>query len=317
MGLLRWITGLLLVTLLGCVQAPERALKVATSLWPGYEPLYLADAIDAYEQNIEMIQLASTREVTRALRNGTVDVVATTLDEALQLKSQGEDLVLLIVLNFSAGADVIMARPPVSSLAAIQGLRVGVDNSGVGAVMLSAALHHANLNSTDIRLVNLPVYHHVKAYNEGTIDVVVTCEPHATHLRAAGANLLFDSSAMSDLIMDVLIVRRNVFKRRQDALQDLIRGYYRARDYMANQTAESSGLISRRLDISPQELQKTWTSLRLPSLQDNIRWLSGSPSAFDDARERLEQLMVERELLEPRPGGRLRGRPDWLRQVAQ
>lgn len=316
MQVIRWMTGLLLlVLLLGCVPEPTRALKVATVLWPGYEPLYLARSLDAYQRNIDIIQLASTVEVVRALRNGSVDVIATTLDEALQLKAQGEDLVVLLVLNFSNGADSVLARPPLQSLSEIKGMRVGVEQSGVGAVMLSSALQHAQLQRGDIQLVDVPVFQHVKAYEDKRIDVLVTYEPFSTQLRAMGANLLFDSSAFPDLIMDVLIVRNSVFESRQEELKDLVRGYYRARTFMSSRPQDANSRISRRLRIPVQDMQKMWNGLRLPSLQDNIQLQQGSPSAFDKSRDRLERLMRAQKLVGQHPEGRLRAPIGWLQQV--
>lgn len=316
MQVIRWMTGLLLLMLLlGCVQEPSRALKVATTLWPGYEPLYLARTINAYQRNIDVIQLASSAEVIRALRNGSVDVAATTLDEVLQLKAQGEDLVVLLVLNFSSGADAVLARPPIKSLSEIQGMRIGVENSGVGAVMLSAVLQHAQLQRADIQRINVPVFQHVKAYQDNRIDVLVTHEPFATQLRAAGANLLFDSSAAPDLIMDVLIVRSNVFEKRKDELRDLVRGYYRAREFMSSRPLDANDRISRRLRVPVQDMQRMWSGLRLPSLQDNIQWLDGSPSPFDKNVVRLERLMRSENLLAQHTEGRLRVHPGLLKQV--
>ncbi len=315
MRMIRWMAGLLLVLLLGCAQEPSRALKVATNQWLGYEPLYLAQYIGAYEGNIDIVQLPSASDTLRVLRNGNVDVAATTLDEALLLKSQGEDLVLLLAVDFSNGADVVVARPPASSLQDIRGLRVGVENTGLGAVMLSAALQHANMRVGDVELVNLSVDQHLQAYQNGVVDVVVTFEPVATQLRRAGANLLFDSSAVPDLIVDVLICRRTVFERREPALRDLVRGYYRAHQFMSDQPAEALAFIGRRMKMTPEELQKAYNGLRLPTLQDNVRWLAGSPSAFDDARDRLQQMMRERNLLDHNPDGHLRAQANWLQQV--
>jgi NitT/TauT family transport system substrate-binding protein len=314
--MIRWMTGLLLVLLLGCAQEPVRALKVAANQWLGYEPLFLARYIGAYEQNIDIVQLPSSTEVMRALRNGSVDVVAATLDEALLLKSQGEDLVLLMALDFSSGADVVVARPPISTLQAIQGSRVAVENTGLGALMLSAALQHAGLHVTDVELVNMSVDQHLQAYQDGTVDVVVTFEPSATQLRKAGANLLFDSSAVPDLIVDVLVCRRSVFERRDRSLRDLVRGYYKARAFMQSNPAEAAAFIGRRMQMNPLELQKAYNGLRLPSLQDNLRWLAGSPSAFETASDRLQQLMRERDLLDHSPDGQLQARVEWLQQVA-
>src|SRR5690606_5860610 len=219
-GMWRWILALWVMLMAGCSPQSSHALKVATNSWLGYEPLYLARYIGAYERSVDIVQLPSATDVMRALRNGNVDVAATTLDEALLLASQGEDLVLLMALDFSVGADVVLGRPPIASLKDIKGKRVGVENTGMGALMLSAALEMGGLSFADIRPVNLTIDQHLAAYAKGDIDVVVSFEPVATQLRNQGANLLFDSSAVPDLVVDVLVARRAALRNQDAAVVD-------------------------------------------------------------------------------------------------
>lgn len=303
--------------LAGCGQESVRALKVATNQWIGYEPLYLARYIGAYEQNVDIIQLPSATDVMRALRNGNVDVVATTLDEALLMASQGEDLVVLLAFDFSNGADVILAHPEITTLEDIKGKRVGVENTGLGAVMLTAALDYVGYKAADIDLINIPMDSHEQAYIDNVVDVVVTFEPVATRLREAGARQLFDSSAIPGLIVDVLVVRHSALERNQAVLRDLVQGYYRARKYMADNPQDALGFIGRRMKLSPEELKAAYLGLRLPTLQENIQWMQGSPSTFDTTQDRLEKLMRERQLLDHSKNGQLRSGGRWLEQVIQ
>lgn len=310
--MMRWGGWLVLLVLLGCAQEPARALKVATNQWVGYEPLYLARYIDAYQQNVDVVQLPSATDVMRALRNGNVDVAATTLDEALLLASQGEDLVVLMALDFSSGADVVLARPPIASLKDLRGQRVGVENTGLGALMLSAALEVAGLAVSDIKLVKLTNDQHESGYRDGAVDAVVTFEPAATRLRNSGAVQLFDSSAVPDLIVDVLVARRAVVEQREAGLRDLVNGYYKARDYMQSNPHDANSFFSRRLKMTPDELRRAFSGLRLPTLNENVRWLAGTPSSFDNIRDRLAQLMQEHQLLEDTGRGGLQADGRWL-----
>ena len=304
-----------IVLLAGCQEPPLRALKVATNQWIGYEPLYLARYIGAFEQNVDVIQLPSATDVMRALRNGNVDVAATTLDEALLLASQGEQLVVLMAFDFSNGADVVLARPPIASLEEIKGKRVGVENTGLGAVMLSAALTHVGYNAEDVTLVNLSVDQHEAAYTNNEVDVVVTFEPVATKLRQAGANVLFDSSAVPDLIVDVLVARRSALEQQPAAVIDLMAGYYRARHYMSVNPTNAMRFIGKRMQLSNAELQKAFAGLHLPSLQDNLNWLSGAHSPFDTVSGQLQQLMQARHLLDHSEHGQLQSGLVWLEKV--
>ena len=284
--------------LAACQEPSQRPLKVATSLWPGYEPLYLARYLDVFHTDIEVVQLGSASDVLRAFRNGSVEVAAMTLDEALMLAANGEPLTVLMALDFSNGADVVMVWPDIKSLADLKSRRVGIESTVLGAMFLTAALEEAGLTLNDVQLVNLPQDQHYDALLQHQVDAIVTFEPVRTRLRNAGAAILFDSSAVPELIVDVLVVHRNAIEERDVQLQDLVRGYYEARSYMVTHPAEAHAYIARRQQLTPLELQQAYTGLRLPSLNDNIRWISGSPSPFQAQAQHLYQQMSERKLVQ-------------------
>ena len=306
------VLAILCLFLAACQEVSQRPLKVATSQWPGYEPLYLARYLDAFHADIEVVQLASDTDVMRALRNGSVEVAAMTLDEALLLGSQGEPLAVLMAMDFSNGADVVMAWPEIRSLAEIRGRRVGVESTALGATMLAAALEQAGLTLADVQLVDLPIDQHADALLRHKVDVIVTFEPVRTLLRKAGAVVLFDSSAVPELIVDVLVARREVLESRDVQLQDLVRGYYEARSYMVTHPAEAHAFIARRLQLTSLELQQAYTGLRLPSLNDNIRWLTGNPSPFQTQVQQLHRQMRERNLLQGDTAPDILAAPRWL-----
>lgn len=309
------LLAILYLFLAGCQDVSQRPLKVATNQWPGYEPLYLARYLDAFHSDIEVVQLASTTDVMRALRNGSVEVAAMTLDEALLLGSQGEPLSVLMAMDFSNGADVVMAWPEIKSLADIRGKRVGVESTALGAIMLAAALDQAGLTLADVELVDLSNDQHAEALLQHKVDVIVTFEPVRTLLRKAGAVVLFDSSAVPELIVDVLVARREVLESRDEQLQDLVRGYYEARSYMITHPAEAHAFIARRQQLTSLELQHAFAGLRLPSLNDNIRWLAGNPSPFQTQVQQLHRQMRERNLLQGDTEPDLMAAPRWLEGV--
>lgn len=65
-------------------------------------------------QLLRLVELGSTTQVMDALRTGRLDVAGVTLDEALTLAHEGVPISVIWVMNISAGADVIIARPPLA-----------------------------------------------------------------------------------------------------------------------------------------------------------------------------------------------------------
>ena len=80
-------------------------------------------------------------------------------------------------MNISAGADVIIARPPLAQVSDLRGRRVGVEQTAVGAYMLQGALQQAGLKVGEVTVVPLPIDEHVAAWRSGSVDALVTFDP--------------------------------------------------------------------------------------------------------------------------------------------
>ncbi|MCU7939074.1 MAG: ABC transporter substrate-binding protein [gamma proteobacterium symbiont of Bathyaustriella thionipta] len=152
---LYWIFCLVLIIFLSaCKPAPESPLRIGTNTWPGYEPLYLARTLGYYDNSrIHLVEMNSASEVIHSLRSGTLEGAALTLDEALTLQADDFDLKIILVMDFSHGADVLLAKPDIDTLAALKGKRIAVEYTAVGAILLDAALASADLTVSDIQVI--------------------------------------------------------------------------------------------------------------------------------------------------------------------
>lgn len=195
--------------LLGCSPRYQPPLTVGTNTWIGYEPLYLARDLGYYEgANLRLVELASTTQALDALRVGSLDLAGLTLDEALLLAQEGVPIAVIWVLNTSAGADALLAKPGITTLDALRGKRIGVEQTAVGGYMLNAALAQANLQVSDIRVVPLPLDEHWPAWQANAIDAVVTFDPVRQKILNAGGQVVFSSADIPGQIVDVLVARK-------------------------------------------------------------------------------------------------------------
>lgn len=300
----------------GCSVDDGRPLKIATTLWPGYEPLYLAQYISAYRERVDIIQLASATEVMRALRHGNIDGAALTLDEVVTLMAEGTELVVLLALDFSRGGDAVLTFPNDNEVLALKGRRVGVENTALGAMVLSEALINAGLTVQDIEIVNVSVDRHVEALISGKVDVVVTFEPFKTRLLKEGARVVFDTTQAPELVVDVLVVKKSVFDGQGDDVKALLAGYISARQYMVSNRSESLNFMSKRLQLDVAQTRKVFEGMHLPSLQENIEWFEGDSSAYEKSIELTARVLQDRNLLDSDFKLVVYGNADMLREAA-
>ncbi len=284
-----------LVVVLGGCGSSEPPLRLGTNLWPGYEPFYLARDLGYLQsRQVHLIELLSASEVIRAYRNGALDAAALTLDEALLLIDDGVPAQIALVTDTSHGTDRILAREALQ-MRELQGKRIGVETTALGAYMLTRALMLNDLSSEQVQVVPLELDRHEQAYLRGEVDAVVTFDPVASRLMQQGARSIFDSSMIPDEIVDVLVVRPELATQRPEQLRHLLDGWFRALDYLQREPQQATELMAVRLDMSAEQFERSVAGIRIPDRAHN-RELLLTPALRAQA-ERLSRLMLEQRLI--------------------
>lgn len=301
-GPLKYILLFIMVVIAGCAQGPKVPLRIGTNVWPGYEPLYLANEMACFDEaTIKLVEYTSATEVTRAFRNSAIDAAALTLDETLQLAETDAGLKVILITDISHGADVVLARPEIKSVKDLKNKRVGIEATALGAYVLTRALQSAGMDLGDIKVVSLEVSEHEDAFKKGHVDAVVTFEPVKTKLIAAGAIKIFDSSRIPGEIVDVLVVRSDYLERNTEKVRKLIEGWFRALKYMQTNQLHAAKLMAKREGLNEEEFLKSLSGLKFPDLRENRLMLAGDPPELVPSAKRLADLMLQQRLLRRAP----------------
>jgi len=289
-----------LMLLIGCsVEPPPLPSKIGTNVWPGYEPLYLArerGRLD--EKEYQLIEYHSASEVIRAFRNGSLDMAALTMDEVLVLLQNNVSLKVVLVMDISAGGDVIMAKPGIQQFNDLKGKRIAVESSAVGAYVVTRALELNEMALDDVEIKNISPSAHEDAYKNGVVDAVVTFEPMRTRLLNAGAHEVFSSRQIPGEIVDVLVVRESYLAQQPERIKKLINTWFDTLDFMQQQRKEAMAVIAKRLLLEPAKAEALYYGLTLPSRVENQRLLGGPSSALAETIGKLESTMLKRKLLQ-------------------
>jgi NitT/TauT family transport system substrate-binding protein len=182
-----------------------------------------------------------------------------------------------------------------------KGRRVGVEATALGAYMLTRALQTVDLTPTDVRTVSLEVFEHERAFKEGRVDAVVTFEPVRTKLLAVGARQVFDSSRLPGEIVDVLVVRRTSSAKQGEHIGQLVRGWFKALDFIRKDPDRAASLMAPREKLSADDFRKALLGLRLPEVADNRLMLAGPAPALIAPIQQLSRVMLASQLLKHPP----------------
>lgn len=283
-----------------CGERPP--LTVASHVWPGYEFMFLARSEGWLPKGgLALLETASATESLRALQEGRAQGAALTLDEVLRARADGVPLKVVLVFDVSAGADALIVRPGIDSLAGLKGHRIGAETSALGAFMLGKVLRAAGLTVADISVVPLTPDNHLRAWRDGMVDALITYEPTASLLLAEGGARLFDSRQMQDTIFDVLAVRPDAATAHEDALKALITGHFRGLAHLRSNPQDAGYRLAGRMRLGGHEALQAFRGLKLPDVLSNHAYLDGrNDGGLIRAARELGAVMVDARLL-PRP----------------
>lgn len=276
-----------------CTEGPSEPLRIASSPWPGYEPLYLAREIGylpAAKANI--YELPSSDITLESFRNRSADMATLTLDEALDLLQSGVRFRVLFVIDASNGADAVMAAPGIKKLSDLKGKRIVIENIPLGVYMLSRLLDKAGLTRKDLTIITARESRHEEMYRKGAADAFITFDPFKARLAALGAHDIFDSSDIPNEIFDLMLVHEDVYLQRHAEVCGVARQWFRTLTYMKQAPEAAEQTISKRLGVTPAAYRRMVAGIRTPALRENMELLGGKAPAILGPAQKLGAVML-------------------------
>jgi NitT/TauT family transport system substrate-binding protein len=288
----------LLLALGGCAREPETALRIGTNVWIGSEPLYLARELGRLDPAVvQLVEYPSASEVLRAFRNQAIDGMVISMDELFGLAVDGLQPRIILVVDVSHGADVVVGRRGMRTMHDVKGKSVAVESSALGAFVLSRALALNGMQASDVNVVHLESNEQPSAFEKGQVDAAVTFDPYRAQFLRAGANTLFDSTQIPGEIVDLLAVRATVIEKQPKALQTLLTGWFGAIDYMKSDPEDAARRMGIRQQTSGEQFLEAQQGLYVPSREENLKMIGGATPELAVAGRRLMGLMVDAKLL--------------------
>ncbi len=299
----RWLMRTMVLALslatAGCTQPEPAPLRIGSVVWPGFEPLFVARNLGYLDSNeVRLVEYTSATQILSAYSNGTIDAGCLTLDEAILLAQEVPDVRVVLVFDISNGADVIMAKPEITSLKELKFHRVGAETTALGAYVLARALQIAGLTRQQVMIVPMDASEHESGFKQGRVDAVVTYEPTRTKLRNYGARQIFDSTQIPGEIVDVLVVRKSYLDANPEVVKRLLRDWYRALEYFKDKPQDAARIAARRVGSTPEEFLASLDGLKLPDARQARHLLVGQPPALLKTAQALSAVMREQSLLQ-------------------
>ena len=282
-----WVAALLLP-----VTEQGKPLMLAVGLWPGSEPWILArEQGELDSSRVRLVEINWTSAAMRAVGNRVVDAAILSLDEVILQVRQGYPLRVVMVTDISRGADVVLAKPGIASVADLRGRRVGYEPRTAGAWLLGRALAGADFGLGDIHPVVLNPNETQEAFDRLPIDAIVCTEPWP--LRLGRLHPIYDSSQPGAAVVRVLAVHAQALVEHREALVQLVRMHGRWAQRLRTGDADLQPIL-RREGVSAEGFRATLAKIDMPAPEQNRLWLRGQDEGlFELFRELRDGLPAE------------------------
>lgn len=256
----------------GCqVRGPER-VTVPISNWPGYEYFFLAreQGLDRQEQlDLSLREFPDPQDIVHAYLRGELPMAQLTTVEAVDLCARVPQRcpVVVLVLDESLGADQLVVRNAIPSIAALRQRAVAVTPSTLGPYVLSRALEKHGLAMEDVQIRPMPLNAMAASLRRGEVDAAALFPPFSEEaVRGGQARPLFSSREIPGEILDVLVVDPAFLAARPRTISRLLRVWQRAHTYAEQHPEVAIPLMARREGLSSEEFRRALSSLRFQSL---------------------------------------------------
>jgi NitT/TauT family transport system substrate-binding protein len=260
-------------SLAGCDLGPkyEPPLRIGTAMWPGYTPFYLARDKGLFgETEVKLASFSTDFDASRAFRDGRIDLLCETLADALRTIDQGNDIRIILVLDFSNGADGIVAHAGITKVSELRGKRVAVEIGTLTHFMLLRALELSSLKEEDVALKNLGMEEATAALGRGEVDAAVLWEPYLMKAEKGGARRVFSSAEVPGEILDVLAVRADALRDRSRDVDRTLKAWSAALGFFRQRPREAEPIMATQMDMTARELRESLSAIELVDLAQSL-----------------------------------------------
>ncbi len=240
----------------------EEKVTLATVAWIGYAPFYVAvekDLFKKYGLKVELKDFADPALIPAALASGGIQGAMYTYDQVINLVANGNDYRVVMPIDYSNGADAIVASKSVKSLADLKGKQVAYpfatcDNLLVAYALKSVGLSEADVQGLDTTPENVP------AALAAGVAAGATYEPNvskALKLEVGGGfQAIYTSAAAPGLITDVLYFPAEFIAKNPKTVDGIIKGYIDGLKFLEENPDEAYKIVAKYFSTTVEDVKE-------------------------------------------------------------
>ncbi len=243
-------------------------LKIEWTFWPGFYPMAIAQELKLFDKHnvkVESLLYHVGGKAVSDFAAKKLDAIMIATGDILELSTQTPLNVVLVIDN-SDGADQVVATPDISTVADLQGKKLGYFQGDFSELFIRKMLEMNNLGLDDVTSVITEAEKIPEALPD-LVDAGHTWEPYTTEAVEAGNNIIFSSADTPGLIADILVFHAAVVEERPEDIRAFIAAWFEAVEFWETNPDEAAQMIAKHIDLEPTEVSKE--GVKMFNLEDN------------------------------------------------
>lgn len=226
-------------------------IVIAISPWIGYGSLYVAKDMGFFDDVDVKIKIIKDQDERIAQLMGRYAQIVACPAGAMVRNSRKEiEFKAFLVVDESRGGDGLVTMRGISDIRDLSGRKVSMVLYSPSEFWFDMLLERRDLEDLkeEIRFVNVEGLKALSAVRMGDIDAIVGREPFlSSAVREFGGNIIATSDETPGLVVDVLFSQRKTIERRHGDFEKVVRGVYRAVNWMERNPYAAKKIIKKYL----------------------------------------------------------------------
>lgn len=252
-------------------------ITIVVTSWPVSQLAHAAQSLGFFEAegvNVKVVDMGrDTALATKALSEGKADGGLLALSEPVALEFAGDKMRIVASIDYSSGANGLVASGDVQSIADLKGRKVAYQPDSIDELLLLVALQRSEMKLSDIITVPANQFNSVQSFLAGEVDAVVAAHPLLSlAVTQPQGHLLFSSDEAPWLISDVVVFRQEFIAGHSKELSAFLSGWFNMIDKLqTSPTARSEilAVVAMSSGVSLSEVEQEFSGIKVLNFVDN------------------------------------------------
>ncbi|AUX22580.1 aliphatic sulfonate ABC transporter substrate-binding protein [Sorangium cellulosum] len=248
-------------------------LTVGHDLWIGYAGVFLANELGYFKEaglDVGLKPFSNPGDTLAALASSQLDIGLTTLQNLAVVNGNGDtDIVAIALIDSSNGADAVVAREGIASMADLKGKTVALTLGEVNHMLFLLGLEKAGLRADDVKITSMSADDAGAAFVAGKVDAAVTWEPWITKATKGGGHVIFSSASVPDTIADSVAVRRSRLAEGKDAYAKFLGAIDRGVRSLRSDPDKALPIVGKYLNAPAEDVKRMLDGDKIYGLAEN------------------------------------------------